>query len=140
MLGFYRRFRWYIWASAMLAVAVGGIAISTHRRRRHERHVEQLTLSVLQILAEQDAINRRNPTVASAISVHQIRDALFLKASTRIKNRIWPAVCKAISRNSSVRESVMSIKGEQHRVWEWIGSDVLNPLHHSPLLLNSSPL
>jgi len=33
-----------------------------------------------------------------------------------------------ISQNSNVRESVMSIKGEQHRVWEWIGMDVLSPM------------
>jgi len=51
-----------------------------------------------------------------------------MKSSSRIRNRLWPLVVKAIGRNSNVRESVMAIKGDQHRVWEWVGSDVLSSL------------
>jgi hypothetical protein len=67
------------------------------------------------------------PTRPSTLSVPQLRDALFMNAPVRDKTRLWPQVCAAIALNSNVRESVMSIKGEQHRVWEWIGMDVLAP-------------
>jgi hypothetical protein len=91
------------------------------------RKVDELVQTVLQCLAEQDALNRRDPTRPSTLSVPQLRDALFMNAPVRDKTRLWPQVCAAIALNSNVRESVMSIKGEQHRVWEWIGMDVLAP-------------
>lgn len=50
--------------------------------------------------------------------------------------RIWARVQTEIKRNSNVRESVTVIKGEQHRVWKWIGSPLLSPLRkkimHNP--------
>lgn len=73
-------------------------------------------------------MNRRDPTCPSTISVHQIRDALFLKSSTRERNTLWPLVVEAIASNSSVRESVMSVQGEQQRMWEWIGADILTDI------------
>lgn len=97
-------------------------------RQEEARQVEELVQAVLQILAEQDAMNRRDPMLTATISIPQLRDALFLKASTAEKNRLWPRVCTQISRNANVRESVMMIRGESHRVWEWIGIDVLTPV------------
>lgn len=91
------------------------------------RKVDELVQTVLQCLAEQDALNRRDPSRPSTLSVPQLRDALFMNASVGEKARLWPKVCAAIAANANVRESVMAIKGEQHRVWEWIGMDVLTP-------------
>lgn len=71
---------------------MSGLLVRFHQRRKTALKVEELVQTVLQILAEQDALNRRNPTVPSTISVHQIRDALFLKSSQRNKNRFWPLV------------------------------------------------
>lgn len=91
------------------------------------RKVDELVQTVLQCLAEQDALNRRDPSRPSTLSVPQLRDALFMNASVKEKACLWPKVCASIAANANVRESVMAIKGEQHRVWEWIGMDVLTP-------------
>lgn len=37
------------------------------------------------------------------------------------KKAIWDNVYKIVSGNSNVREYVSTIRGEQHKVWEWIG-------------------
>jgi hypothetical protein len=132
----YAQFFFQIWIGGAITVLVLLAVLVGYNNSKTSRRVDELVQAVLQILAEQDALNRRDPTVSSTISVHQIRDALFLKNNTRLRNRLWPKVCRAISLNTNVRESVMSIKGEQHRVWEWIGSDVLSPLRHHVLFLS----
>lgn len=128
---FYRAYRFKIWTGGLVIAALVVTWYHLKSKSKNARKVEELMQAVLQILAEQDALNRRDPTIPSSISIHQIRDALFFKSSARQKTHLWPLVCKAIGRNSNVRETVMSIKGEQHRVWEWIGSDVLSPLIRS---------
>lgn len=128
---FYQAYRVKIWVCGLTLLGALYIWFRIRVHSRQQRRVEELVQAVLQILAEQDALNRRDPTIPSSISIHQIRDALFFKCSARQRTILWPAVCQAIGRNSNVRETVMSIKGEQHRVWEWIGSDVLSPLIRS---------
>lgn len=131
MGAFYRTYKMKIWTSGLVLLSIFYSWFRLRTRSRQQRRVEELVQAVLQILAEQDALNRRDPTIPSSISIHQIRDALFFKSSARQRATLWPTVCQAIGRNSNVRETVMSIKGEQHRVWEWIGSDVLSPLIRS---------
>lgn len=128
---FYRAYRMKLWTGGLLLLSTLYLWFRLRTRSHQQRRVEELVQAVLQILAEQDALNRRDPTIPSSISIHQIRDALFFKSSARQRTTLWPVVCQAIGRNSNVRETVMSIKGEQHRVWEWIGSDVLSPLIRS---------
>ncbi|KAJ3333111.1 inner nuclear membrane protein enriched at telomere/subtelomere region [Blyttiomyces sp. JEL0837] len=43
------------------------------------------------------------------------------------RNRIWKKTSAIILRNSSVRETIMELRGEQHTVWQWIGSHALSP-------------
>lgn len=118
----------YLIPLGIILITISTFAIRWRQKKSLSASVDELVQTVFQILAEQDALHRRDPTIPGAISVHQIRDALFLKASSRARSRLWPAVCRAIACNSNVRECVMSIRGESHRVWEWIGSDVLSPL------------
>lgn len=128
MINYYKSHKLQVWSCGMALLSLLYIFSTLRQRSKTVKKIEELVQAVLQILAEQDALNRRDPTIPSSISIHQIRDALFFKTSNRTRHRLWPLLCKAIERNSNVRESVMNIKGEQHRVWEWIGSDVLSPL------------
>ncbi len=126
--------RTYLWQiSSTFAGIVLSILIFFKWKMSKWEHkkIEELVQTVLQCLAEQDALHRRDPSRPNTISVPQLRDALFMNASSSDKTKLWPKVCQAIAHNSNVRESVMSIKGEQHRVWEWIGMDVLAPFTKS---------
>jgi hypothetical protein len=136
---FLRTYRWHMLGVIFALALLAYIYLTVRRYIWERRKADELVQSVLQILAEQDALNRRDPTRPATISVHQLRDALFMNARKAEKLRLWPRVCEAIAHNSNVRESVMSIKGEQHRVWEWIGMDVLAPLIKSPLATTEQP-
>lgn len=89
---FYERNQVRIWLTGATLLLAGFWYLSYQRRSRTSKRVEELCQAVLQILAEQDALNRRDPTIPSAISIHQIRDALFFKANNRTRNRLWPLV------------------------------------------------
>ena len=136
---FIEAYRFYLIAISLLAVLAIYQYFKWQWSRAEKRKVDELVQTVLQCLAEQDALNRRDPTRPATLSVPQLRDALFMNAPASDKTRLWPKVCDAISNNSNVRESVMSIKGEQHRVWEWIGMDVLAPFTRSASSTSSAP-
>lgn len=125
---FYRRFFVHLWSFTFVVLLCTLLVWKRMKRLQRDRMVADLVRKVLHILAEQDHLNRRDPTIPSSISVPQIRDALFMKSALSYRDSLWPLVCRTIDRHSAVRESAMTMKGEQHRVWEWIGSDVLSPL------------
>lgn len=125
---FYRRFFVHLWSFTFMVLLCTLLVWKRMKRIQRDRMVADLVRKVLHILAEQDHLNRKDPTIPSSISVPQIRDALFMKSALSYRDSLWPLVCRAIDRHSAVRESAMTMKGEQHRVWEWIGSDVLSPL------------
>lgn len=90
--GIYLRNRLRIWLMGMGIIALVMFTFTLRRRSQTSTRVEQLCEAVLQILAEQDGLHRRDPTLPNSISIHQIRDALFFKASNRTRNRLWPLV------------------------------------------------
>ena len=47
--------------------------------------------------------------------------------SEKDKKWIWKIVMARLQRNSNIRESMMTWKGDTHIVWEWIGPAVLSP-------------
>lgn len=89
---FYERNQLRIWLTGLAILLAAFLYLTYQRRSTTSKRIEELCQAVLQILAEQDALNRRDPTIPSAISVHQIRDALFFKANHRTRNRLWPLV------------------------------------------------
>lgn len=90
--GIYQRNRLRIWLGGLGLLALVSLVTMTRHRRRTSKRVEQLCQAVLQILAEQDGLHRRDPTLPNSISIHQIRDALFFKSGARTRNRLWPLV------------------------------------------------
>lgn len=90
--GIYRRNRLRIWLGGLGLLALTSLVTMARHRRRTSKRVEQLCQAVLQILAEQDGLHRRDPTLPNSLSIHQIRDALFFKSGARTRNRLWPLV------------------------------------------------
>lgn len=91
---------------------------------------KEISALVIEKLVEQEYLNRTNSLLfSSTIPVNQLRDALLGDRNDKEaeKKLIWKEVTRNINKNSNIRESMTTIKGEQHRVWEWIGPEVLSP-------------
>ena len=56
--------------------------------------------------------------------MNQLRDAVLIKLNGKQKSQLWSKISHEISRNSNIVESITTVRGEQTRVWEWIGADV----------------
>lgn len=119
-----------------LALTVSLFLLSRSRaRKRRQSAAAQLKAAVLQKLVEQEYLNRTDPVhFPSTVPALQLRDALLPLVdawdgalSLADKKIVWRLVSGSITSDSSVRESVAEWKGEQVRVWEWIGSAVLSP-------------
>lgn len=117
----------------MLVVAILYARLKIIQSSKRHSMASNLGEAVLVKLVEQEYLNRSDPmTYPSTVPVNQLRDALLVDVpSDSEKRRIWANVSSLIHRNSNVRESVTTIKGEQHRVWEWIGPEVLSPTKHT---------
>lgn len=76
------------------------------------------------VLILQSAQHRFDPAAPSFISTNQLRDAVLIKSSSREKSALWPRITAEVLRNSNIVESITIFRGEQTRVWEWIGADV----------------
>ncbi len=123
----WRRLRPILLPVAVLLAAGVLFVLRLRTRRRTAVAVDALVVTVLRILAEQAAAHAADARAQPGLSVAQMRDALFMGAGAGARTRLWPAVCRAVALNANVRESVMSVRGEAHRVWEWIGPGVLAP-------------
>lgn len=118
----------YILTIAFLVFSIFYLRILSKKKRERHRLSVQFGEAVVTKLVEQEYLNRNDPMVyPSTVPVNQLRDALLVNVSDKDKKYIWKEVCSLIHRNSNIRESVTTLKGDQHRVWEWIGPEVLSP-------------
>jgi len=88
------------------------------------KSIRNYYLLICKILKEQSAQHRCDPAVPSFISTNQLRDAVLIKCSSREKILLWSKIMAEVSKNSNIVESITIFRGEQTRVWEWIGADV----------------
>ncbi|KAI8905899.1 Man1-Src1p-C-terminal domain-containing protein [Gorgonomyces haynaldii] len=54
--------------------------------------------------------------------------AVFPVTDGHWRDRIWKQVNNHVLKNSSIRETVLKVKGESTTVWMWIGSAALSPV------------
>lgn len=94
-IGLYRHRRKLLGVLALSCLLIYCI-FCMRQRRLDALRTDELVHAVLQILAEQDALSRRDPQIPSTISIHQLRDALFLKSSHRERPRLWPKVLQYV--------------------------------------------
>jgi hypothetical protein len=59
----------------------------------------------------------------SALSINHLRDFFLADVPNLMeRERLWQNVRREILYNSSVRETYVLIKDEQHEAWQWIGT------------------
>ena len=90
--------------------------------------IPTLVATTLDRLATQAALNARGDATESWISVGQLRDDILRdEFSDKRRDSMWKRVAAVIERNANVRASVREGRGgDVSRVWEWIGSVVLD--------------
>lgn len=49
---------------------------------------------------------------------------MLIKLNGRQKSQVWSKISNEVSKNSNIVESITTVRGEQTRIWEWIGADV----------------
>ncbi|KAK9767713.1 hypothetical protein K7432_002279 [Basidiobolus ranarum] len=85
----------------------------------------ELVDTVLNRLVDQEHYHYVDPVQhpTNVLSVSQLRDTLLSSEHNHVRRqRIWEKVRRVVEANSNVRAGKMEIKGEPHRVWEWVGT------------------
>lgn len=95
------------------------------RRRKETRIVNGLVQNVLTKLSDQahyyyvDRVLYPEPYLPE----YHLRDVLLADVhSPARRQEIWNKVEAVVERNSNVRATSEEVRGELHRVWEWVGS------------------
>src|SRR5690606_8014438 len=107
--------RWSILALILFLAPIGRL---THRRRAASaRRSQELVIAehAVKKLVDQERLHRSDPVgYAATLPVAQLRDALMHPAlySDNEKRSLWKQVVAIMSRNSMVRESITTLKGE----------------------------
>ncbi|ORY05961.1 hypothetical protein K493DRAFT_296209 [Basidiobolus meristosporus CBS 931.73] len=114
--------------ASVMVVAAGIYAIARYNTHFSEKElVRDLVQQVLVRLAEQENLHYADPVQQplSAVSVVQLRDVLLRSMHNHVQRKhIWDKVRKIVETNSNVRSGVTEIRGEPHRVWEWVGTSI----------------
>ncbi|KAF9437787.1 inner nuclear membrane protein enriched at telomere/subtelomere region [Entomortierella beljakovae] len=117
---------------ALISSALCGVLIHVHITKRHKqsRVVSGLVQNVFSKLSDQAHYYYVDPVIYPEpyLPRTQLRDALLSEVeSPSRRQEIWSKVESVVERNSNVRTSSQEVRGELHKVWEWIGpTGVLN--------------
>jgi len=117
----------YLFILALTAGLVGAAAVHVHiiRRRKDTRMINGLVQNVLTKLSDQAHYHYVDPVIYPDPFLPELhlRDLLLADVhSPARRQEIWTKVENVVERNSNVRASSREVRGELHRVWEWIGS------------------
>ena len=98
------------------------------RSRTDTARIPALVATTLDRLSTQAALNARGDAAESWISVGQLRDDILRdEFSDKRRDSMWKRVAAVVERNANVRASVREGRGgDVSRVWEWIGSVLLD--------------
>ncbi|KAI1320443.1 inner nuclear membrane protein enriched at telomere/subtelomere region [Mortierella claussenii] len=133
LVGWIVRFKLFLFA--VFSSIAGGFAIRAQvvRRRKEGRVVNGLVQNVLSKLSDQAHYFYVDPVIYPEPFLPQthLRDALLADVhSPARRQEIWNKVQAVVERNSNVRTDTQEVRGELHRVWEWVGaSGVLGQQH-----------
>ncbi|KAJ1970979.1 inner nuclear membrane protein enriched at telomere/subtelomere region [Dimargaris xerosporica] len=97
------------------------------RFKRENQIVAKLVHESIERLVQQEHLHCVDPVQnpSNALSVTQLRDVLVISAyasSQAARHRLWERVRKQVEQDSNIRVRMTQVKGEPHRVWEWIGA------------------
>ncbi|KAJ1968774.1 inner nuclear membrane protein enriched at telomere/subtelomere region [Dimargaris verticillata] len=97
------------------------------RFKRENQIVAKLVHESIERLVQQEHLHCVDPVQnpSNALSVTQLRDVLVIPtyaSSQAARHRLWERVRKQVEQDSNIRVRMTQVKGEPHRVWEWIGA------------------
>ncbi|KAF9902162.1 inner nuclear membrane protein enriched at telomere/subtelomere region [Lobosporangium transversale] len=96
-----------------------------HNKREESKIVQSLVETVLSKLTDQSHYYYIDPFSYPEPYLSQIhlRDALLIDvAQPARRNELWEKVSTIVDKDANVRVSLQEVRGEIHRVWEWIGA------------------
>ncbi|KAL1924823.1 uncharacterized protein VTP21DRAFT_4477 [Calcarisporiella thermophila] len=102
-----------------------------YARKRDNKLVTKLVQNVLSRLENQERLHYTDPVQFPhpELAIVHLRDALLKgEQSAGRRHKLWERVRRIVENNANVRVLVKEIKGEQHRVWCWVGA--YNPNRH----------
>lgn len=110
-------------------MALVGLVIYLKRRRskmiKENMRISSLVSKVLEHLANQEIQHYNDPVTYPQLyipSAH-LRDMLLPDIHDPVRRTmLWSRVARIIENNSNIRCQVREIKGEPHRIWEWVGT------------------
>lgn len=118
------RFRVELGSAAALAAFVAYIRGALAHRRAEQAQIAQLVQLALDKLSDQermhytDPVQNPQPYMATA----HLRDFLLASEHSASKRtKLWQGVQRVVESNSNVRTRQVDLRGEWHRVWEWVG-------------------
>ncbi|TBT97924.1 putative Man1/Src1p histone-binding protein, partial [Hamiltosporidium magnivora] len=85
------------------------------KNKKNKEMADLLVKDILEALSLQVLHNSKDKSVISCVALTQLKDYFG------IEDDVWVEVVGKIRRNSNVRENMSVVKGEEMRVWEWIG-------------------
>ncbi|ORX89181.1 hypothetical protein K493DRAFT_305969 [Basidiobolus meristosporus CBS 931.73] len=116
-----------------ITLIVGLIWYIRHRYQDYANETKlaaELVDTVLNRLVDQEHYHYVDPVQhpTNVLSVSHLRDFLLSTEHNHVRRqRIWEKVRRIVEANSNVRAGKMEIKGEPHRVWEWVGTAPITP-------------
>ncbi|KAG0152092.1 hypothetical protein CROQUDRAFT_70914 [Cronartium quercuum f. sp. fusiforme G11] len=138
-LGMYKLIkRFKLILMSLVCIGVGWIylKLKLHRISEEKKKVKELVEITLTKLRDESWVHHTNPTLkpnAFIASAH-LRDLILSYEHSPIaRQKLWKKVETIIEGNSNIRTKLSEQRGENIKVWEWIGS------YTGDLNLNSSP-
>ncbi|KAF9142129.1 inner nuclear membrane protein enriched at telomere/subtelomere region [Mortierella sp. GBA39] len=124
-VGWALRFKFILFT--LTAGLIGAAAVHVHiaRRRKEARIVNGLVQNVLAKLSDQAHYYYVDRVLypEAYLPEYHLRDVLLADVhSPARRQEIWNKVEAVVERNSNVRATSEEVRGELHRVWEWVGS------------------
>ena len=111
-------------------LTLSGFILRHHiiQRREEARIISSLVKNVLERLSEQAHLYYMDPILYEDLYVPQthLRDALLIDIHSAVRRQdLWENVSAIVDKNANVRVSSQEVRGEMHRVWEWVGASGL---------------
>ncbi|KAG0055186.1 inner nuclear membrane protein enriched at telomere/subtelomere region [Gryganskiella cystojenkinii] len=128
VLGWLIQYQVPLIVSSILVTA--GLLLRRHiiQRREERKIINGLVKHILEKLSEQARFYYLDPVLYEELYIPQIhlRDALLSGIHSALRRQeLWDKVSMIVDQNANVRVSTQEVRGEMHRVWEWVGASGL---------------
>ncbi len=97
--------------------------------RRHAQEVKQLVQDAYDTLQDRESAHHVDPVTCPEpfiVPVH-LRDLILQEEhDPRVRQSLWKDVERVVEANSNVRTNLEEVRGEDTKVWRWVGGSTPN--------------